>query len=393
MRWWLRYVSIKTHYGATEATESHVMFSKRHFGPLQATVEPLRATTICDEYESHATVTRCGADRQSSERRHSQAGPDPVLQIDSSGKRQITGKADRQSPRGRRGSHLSGSSCYRPGNRNCSGEEEMCGKPMEAHLERQTKGQESQPSVQDELGGAETHDDGHPPVQICGHTAEGASTAQVNATCKNLKMGTVMGKTQACAISTVAWFSVKIECRRLLPESSKSASGSRCGGASMSTQGAEFVRSGGKKALILARDPRRWNQAAAGWKPSTPGFWQAPDASATVDGASFNKAQIIDSFSSDMDMQTWKRAAGHSLSAGMEKGIITDFAKKARSQLIRERKMFMAALGWIFLFVEPSTNPACLRVVVFPIIFSVCVATREVWQPGSTNCGNVPAIA
>ena len=41
-------------------------------------------------------------------------------------------------------------------------------------------------------------------------------------------------------------------------------------------------------------------------------------------------------------MQTWKRAAGHSLSAGMEKGVITDFAKKAKSQLIKEGN-FMAA--------------------------------------------------
>ena len=43
-------------------------------------------------------------------------------------------------------------------------------------------------------------------VQIYGHTAQDASTTQVNAMCKNLKMGTVIGKTQACAISTVARF-------------------------------------------------------------------------------------------------------------------------------------------------------------------------------------------
>ena len=29
----------------------------------------------------------------------------------------------------------------------------------------------------------------------------------------------------------------------------------------------------------------------AGWKPRTPGLWQAPDASATLDGAVFSKAQ------------------------------------------------------------------------------------------------------
>ena len=74
----------------------------------------------------------------------------------------------------------------------------------------------------------------------------------------------------------------------------------------------------------------------------TRGFWQTPDASDTLEVALFNKAQIIDSFSRDVEMQTWKRAAGHSLSAGMEKGINTDFAKKARSQLIKEGN-FMAA--------------------------------------------------
>ena len=44
------------------------------------------------------------------------------------------------------------------------------------------------------------------PVQIYGHTAQGASNAQVNAMCRNLKLGTVLGKTQACPITTVAWF-------------------------------------------------------------------------------------------------------------------------------------------------------------------------------------------
>ena len=179
-------------------------------------------------------------------------------------------------------------------------------------------------------------------VQIYGHTAQGASTSQVNAICRNLKMGTVMGRTQACAMSTAECFLVKGESRKLLPESNESASGSRCGVASRKVWR--------KKAPILARTSRRWNKATgpisapictvleAGWRANTPGFWQTPDASATLDGALFNKAQIGDSFSRDMDMQKWRRAAGHSLSAGMEKGIITDFAKKARSQLIRERE-------------------------------------------------------
>ena len=44
----------------------------------------------------------------------------------------------------------------------------------------------------------------------------------------------------------------------------------------------------------------------------------------------------------------WKKAAGHPLSTGTEKGINTDFAKKARSQLIKEGN-FMAARALDFL--------------------------------------------
>ena len=73
-------------------------------------------------------------------------------------------------------------------------------------MERQAKGQESQSPMQDELRGAKAHDDRHSPVQIYGHTAQGASNAQVDAMCRNLKLGTVLGKTQACPITTVAWF-------------------------------------------------------------------------------------------------------------------------------------------------------------------------------------------
>ena len=59
----------------------------------------------------------------------------------------------------------------------------MCRKSEET----QAKSQESQSPMQD------------------GHTAQGASNAQVDAMCRNLKLGTVLGKTQACPI-TVAWF-------------------------------------------------------------------------------------------------------------------------------------------------------------------------------------------
>ena len=205
-------------------------------------------------------------------------------------------------------------------------------------------------------------------------------------------MGTVMGKTQACAVAwffgerrvpqiaaraeqvsewITMWRGINVDTRRSIREVSK------------------------KKAPILANDPQRWNQATspisvpicsvleAGRKPSTTGFWQAPDDSATLDGALFNKAQI-----SNMEMQTWKRAAGHSLSAGMEKGLITDFDQKARFELIQGEKCHCCACtGLSCWWSHPRTS---LRMILFPINLSVCVASRGPWPPGNTNCGNVP---
>ena len=74
------------------------------------------------------------------------------------------------------------------------------------------------------------------------------------------------------------------------------------------------------------------------WKPDGSRahqvFWQSPDGS---DGALLNKAQIIDSFSSDMEMQTWTAAARHSSSSGLERGIITDFANKSQVSVDQRR--------------------------------------------------------
>ena len=136
----------------------------------------------------------------------------------------------------------------------------MRGKPMEAHLERQTKGQESQPLVQDELGGAKTHDDGHPLVQVNGRTAQGTSTAQVIAMCRNVKLGTVMG-TQAGAVSTIAWFF----CERRVPQTgarveqvSEWVTVWRGFNVDTRRRTREVWR---KIASTLAKNPRRWNKA------------------------------------------------------------------------------------------------------------------------------------
>ena len=125
----------------------------------------------------------------------------------------------------------------------------------------------------------------------------------------------------------------------------------------------------------------------AGWKPSSPGFWQTPDCSATLDGALFNKAQIIDSFSSDMEMQT---AARHSSSSGLQKGIITDFAKKARCQSINEGN-FMAAPALDFLVCGAINETHLPADGSIPNQFSVFVVVRKFLPPGSTNYGNVLA--
>ena len=185
--------------------------------------------------------------------------------------------------------------------------------------------------MQDELRSAKTHDDGHPACSSLRQHRGGRGQCDVQKPQNGYGDGQ---KPKGALLPRSRGSSAKSECRKHKAQNS---------------QGLEE-----KKAPILARDPRRWNQATgpisaticsvleAGWKPSIRGFFQTPDASATLDGALFNKAQIIDSFSRDMEMQTWKRAAGHSLSSGMEKGTNTDFAKKARSQLIKEGN-FMAA--------------------------------------------------
>ena len=196
---------------------------------------------------------------------------------------------------------------------------------------------------------------------------QGASNAQVDAMCRNLKLGTVLGKTQACPFTTVAWFFGVKRVPQTAARVEQISEWIEWRNCNVDTR-RRIRRFGRKKAPMLAGSPRRWNQATgsisaticsvleAGWKPSSPVFWQSPDGSATLDGALFNKAQIIDSFSSDMEMQTWKAAARHSSSSSLEKGIVTDFAKKARPQLTKEGS-FTAARALDFLVCGAINEP------------------------------------
>ena len=141
-------------------------------------------------------------------RRHSQVGTDPVLQIHSPGKRQIAGEVGRRPYGGTGSAHLPGNSRHTPQDRNRSREKKMRIQPAKTHLERQTKGEESQSSVQDEPCFAKAQDDGHSFILFKFMVTRHREPPQhrFNAMCRNLKMDTVMGKTRACTVSTVALF-------------------------------------------------------------------------------------------------------------------------------------------------------------------------------------------
>ena len=126
-----------------------------------------------------------------------------------------------------------------------------------------------------------------------------------------------MGRTQACSVSTVAWFFGE----RRVPQTAARVEQvsewiTMWWGFNVDTR-RRIRKVWWKRLPFWQVTTPRWNQATgpisaticsvleAGWKPSTPGFWQAPDASA---GALFNKAQIVDSFSrgnANMEKSGW----------------------------------------------------------------------------------------
>ena len=217
---------------------------------------------------------------------------------------------------------------------------------------------------------------------------------------KPKKMGTVMGKTRGCAISTVVWFFGERRVPQIAARVEQISEWITVWRGFDVAQGAEFVRPG-EKGSLSGKIPQKMEPSdrpnlchylfslGSGLEAEHTRFWQAPEASATLDGALFNKAQIIESFSKDMEMQTREKAAGHPLSMGTEKGITTDFAaKKAGSQLIKEGN-FMAARALDFLVCGAINEPHLPADGSIPNQFFVFVATREPWPPGNTNNGNV----
>ena len=179
-----------------------------------------------------------------------------------------------------------------------------------------------------------------------------------------------MGKTGACAISTVARFF----CEKRVPQIAARVEQvsewiTLWRGFNVDTR-RRIRQVWEKKGSHAGTRPRRWNQATgpisaticsvleAGWKPSTPGFWQANDASATLYGALFRKAQIIESLSKDMETQMWEKAApaeyGHGESHHhrlcQEGEVSTDQRGKFHG---------CTCAGFSFLRSHPRTSPAC----------------------------------
>ena len=153
------------------------------------------------------------------------------------------------------------------------------------------------------------------PVQIYGHTAQGASNAQVDAMCRNLKLGTVLGKTQACPITTVAWFfgvkRVPQTAARVEQISEWISMWRNC---NVDTR-RRIRRFWRKKAPMLAGNPRRWNQATG---PIS------ANGSATLDGASLTRRR-----SSTVSPVTWRCKHGK-----LQPGILpVPVWKKASSQI------------------------------------------------------------
>ena len=174
-------------------------------------------------------------------------------------------------------------------------------------------------------------------------------------------------------------FSAKDEGHKLPSELNKSASGSQCGEVSMSAQGAESVRSG-EKGYLSGKRPQKMEPSdrpdlchhlfsiESGLEAEHTRFLaSARRASATMDGALFSKAQIIESFSKNMETQMWEKAAGHPLSTGMEKDN-NRFCQEGQVTTDQRRKFLgCAGAGFSCLWSHPRTSPACGWIYSQPI--------------------------
>ena len=170
-----------------------------------------------------------------------------------------------------------------------------------------------------------------------------------------------MGKTRACAVSTVAWFfSAKDECHKLPPELNKSVCGSQCGVG----QGAEFARSG-EKGHLSGKRPQKMEPSdrpnlcnhlfSIGSKLEAEHTWfWASDRSQRYSGWS-SVQQGADN--------RWKRKCGKSSGAPAEHG-----HGEGQVSTVQRRKFHgCAGAGFSCLWSHPRNSPACGWIYSQPI--------------------------
>ena len=280
----------------------------------------------------------------------------------------------------------------------------MCSKATEAHLGGQTKGQESQPSVQDELGGAKTHDDGHPPCSNlwthCTRSGHRSGQRDVQELSKN---GHGDGQNPSLRnVHSRMVFRSK-ECRKLLPESNKSPSGSRCARVSMSTHDAEFVKSRGKKALNFGQRPPTLEPSyrsnlchhllgVGGWLEAEHTRFLANARRQCHSGRRFVRCR-----SSTVSPVIWKcnmeKCGWAFAQCGYGERYHHRFCQEGQVSADQGGKFHGCTCAGFSCLRSHQRPSLALPMALFPTNFSVCVATREPWPPGNTNCGNVPATA
>ena len=192
------------------------------------------------------------------------------------------------------------------------------------------------------------------------------------------------------------FFFLKGGCCKRTPELNKSASGSRCGVASMCTQSAEFARSGRKlfpfwqmipdagtkrQVQSLPLSARFWKRAGSQARPVS---GKTPDDSAILDGALFNKAQTVDSFSEIPKCKHGRKRLALAQRKHGERHH-NRFCQESQVSVDQKEKNSWVRGRWIFWFVF------CLRMFFSHSVF-LCEGIRPPCEIGAEILGHRASV-
>ena len=166
----------------------------------------------------------------------------------------------------------------------------------------------------------------------------------------------------------------------------------------MSAQGAEFVRSGGKKGYLSGKRPQKMEPSdrpnlchhllgVGGGLEAEHTRFLASARRKCHSGLRFvqqgaDHRQFLQGYgNANMEKSGW--AFAH---FGHGERYPHRLCQEGHSQL----KFHKLHVRWTFLFVEPSTTPLARGWIDSQPSFLCSLPTREPWPPGSMNCGNVP---